>query len=128
MAKFSKPTLLPTALGSLARRPATRRYPDERREPYPGARGFITNDASRCILCGMCARVCPTGCIEVDRKGALWAHDQFACVQCGACAEACPTKSLTQGVERPEVRTERGRTELHPTPPAAKPKREPSSE
>ncbi|MBU1611800.1 MAG: 4Fe-4S binding protein [Proteobacteria bacterium] len=118
------PRLIPNALRSLFRRPTTRRYPAEVRKPYAGSRGEIVNDASACILCGLCARRCPTSCIEVDKHLCLWVHDPFACVLCGWCAEVCPTDSLTQTEQRPTPRTVRQRTELHPTPPQrpAKPK------
>ncbi|BCS89916.1 4Fe-4S binding protein [Pseudodesulfovibrio sediminis] len=110
------PRLIPEALKGLFCRPATRRYPAETREPYAESRGEIVNDASKCILCGLCARRCPTACIEVDKKG-LWAHEPFACVLCGWCAEVCPTHCLTQSTERPTPSATRQRTELHPAPP-----------
>ncbi len=118
MAKL--PTFLPQALGGLVRNPATRRYPAQVREPYHGARGEIRNHEATCILCGLCARRCPTECIEVDKKGRLWAHDPFRCILCGVCVEACPTGSLTQTEARPGTLTARGRTELHPNPPEKK--------
>ena len=118
------PTLLPTVLGGLFRRPATRPYPAQARPAYAGARGAIVNDEAACILCGLCARRCPTGCIEVDKKGRLWAHDPFRCVLCGVCTESCPTGSLKQTEERPGLLEIRGRTELHPNPPEKKKREE----
>ena len=114
------PAFLPAALKGMVRKPATRRYPTEIRPPYAGERGAIVNDEARCILCGLCERRCPTQCIEVDKKGRLWAHDPFACILCGFCVEVCPTKSLTQSEERFGLLLTRGRTELHPNPPDKK--------
>ena len=58
--------------------------------PAAPATGKITNDISKCILCGLCARKCPQECITVDRKEAkTWSIDRDACVQCGACIDAC---------------------------------------
>ena len=111
-------TFLPQVLQGLFSRPATRRYPTETRQPYAGTRGEIANDPATCILCGLCAKRCPTGCIQVDKQGQLWAHDPFACVLCGWCVEVCPTGSLSQTETRPTPMTERSRTELHPNPPA----------
>lgn len=41
-----------------------------------------------CILCGMCARVCPTGCVEVTDSVATKKED---CTACSACVQNCPT-------------------------------------
>lgn len=52
--------------------------------------GKITNDITKCILCGLCARKCPQECITVDRTGEkTWSIDRDKCVQCGACIDAC---------------------------------------
>lgn len=51
--------------------------------------GKITNDMSKCILCGLCARNCPADCITVDRNAKTWAINRDDCAQCGACIEAC---------------------------------------
>ena len=51
--------------------------------------GKITNDMSTCILCGLCARVCPSECITVDRDAKTWTINRDDCVQCGACIDAC---------------------------------------
>ena len=47
---------------------------------------------ARCLRCGACARVCPTGCIAVD--AASWSIDRSRCTLCGRCAEACPVESV----------------------------------
>lgn len=41
-----------------------------------------------CILCGMCARVCPTGCVEVTD---VVETDKAKCTACTACVQNCPT-------------------------------------
>jgi len=42
-----------------------------------------------CDQCGDCARVCPTGCIVQDEKGA-WLIKADECIACGACVTECP--------------------------------------
>lgn len=81
-------------LGSLFKRPETLRYPFEVKEPPQGLKGHIVNDVSRCIVCGICARVCPAGALAVDKKARTWAIDPFRCVQCSSCVRACPKACL----------------------------------
>ena len=88
--------LLPDALKGAFRTPATRPHPVVPRQPTPGARGQLCNDMAECILCGLCARACPTQCLAVDKKAGQWRWDPMACIFCGSCVEACPTGSLTQ--------------------------------
>lgn len=51
--------------------------------------GKITNDMGTCILCGLCARACPSDAITVDRNAKTWTINRDDCVQCGACIDAC---------------------------------------
>ncbi|HBC89033.1 MAG TPA: glycyl-radical enzyme activating protein [Lentisphaeria bacterium] len=46
--------------------------------------------ASRCILCGKCAEVCPRHRIE----NGIHCMDRAGCTACGKCAEACPSGAL----------------------------------
>ncbi len=46
----------------------------------------------RCVGCGRCAAVCPTGCITT---GDGWpVFDRALCDGCGRCVEACPQQAL----------------------------------
>ncbi len=45
-------------------------------------------DPETCILCGMCARVCPTGCVTVSD---IVETEIEECTACAACVKNCPT-------------------------------------
>jgi formate hydrogenlyase subunit 6/NADH:ubiquinone oxidoreductase subunit I len=88
--------MTPNILRNLAARKSTRRYPHHVRETFDKVRGELLNDIQRCVFCGTCEVKCPSQCIAVDRKAAVWTYDPFACVYCGVCVETCPAKSLYQ--------------------------------
>lgn len=52
---------------------------------------FFAND--HCITCKVCEKICPTGCITVDKKPA-W---QGECIQCLACLHYCPKSAIQYG-------------------------------
>lgn len=83
------------ALANLCKPPVTSDYPFTPKTYPEGTRGRVANDVSRCILCGLCERNCPTGAIVVDRKTGTWRINPFACIQCGLCVQNCPKKCLS---------------------------------
>ncbi|MBE3591387.1 MAG: 4Fe-4S dicluster domain-containing protein [Thermoanaerobacter sp.] len=99
--------MLKNVVSNLTHKPVTRKYPFEKREPFEKARGRIENDIDKCILCGICQRVCPSNCIQVNRKEGRWAFQPFECIICGACVESCPTKSLTMAKEYRPISNEK---------------------
>lgn len=88
--------MLPEVLKNVIHRDATRPYPQHPRQPFAGTRGQLENNTADCILCGKCARCCPSQCLSVRRKEGIWEYDPYACILCGRCVDACPTGSLTQ--------------------------------
>ena len=90
MAKF-----LGTVLDNLTHKPATRLYPLESREPFPGSRGHLEIDIDKCTFCSLCAKRCPVDALTVTRTPKKsWTVDHYRCIICGYCTEACPKKCL----------------------------------
>ena len=81
-------------LGSMFKKPATLMYPVIARQWQERTRGSIKIEEESCILCGICARKCPTNAIAVSRDQRTWAIERMRCVQCGSCVETCPKKCL----------------------------------
>ena len=91
-------------LRNLLSKSATRKYPYVRRDPFPEYRGQVRIDAENCILCGICAKKCPSQCISVDPKEGTWDLDLLACVYCASCVEVCHKKCLSMANEHPKPR------------------------
>ena len=45
-----------------------------------------------CVGCGICAKVCPAGCIRVENQRAI--RDGANCQACYACVHACPKAAI----------------------------------
>lgn len=48
--------------------------------------------AHKCVSCGECARVCPTGAQSVGPQGHAYAREK--CIACGACEPVCPGEAM----------------------------------
>ena len=55
-------------------------------------------DLEKCKKCGICAKFCPEGSIEVKEGGAV--VDMDYCKGCGICAKVCPFKAIEMEVEK----------------------------
>lgn len=58
--------------------------------------GELYFDSKKCIGCGACAAVCPTGAHRLTDTEHRF--DRELCVECGACTEVCPTGALERSV------------------------------
>jgi MauM/NapG family ferredoxin protein len=73
--------------------------------PLGGLLGLISKisfirqrvDAEKCISCGKCSKVCPTGAIRPEDK---YTADFAECTSCMHCLESCPTQAISFGRER----------------------------
>ncbi|MFC1524477.1 4Fe-4S dicluster domain-containing protein [Thermodesulfobacteriota bacterium] len=87
----------------------TLQYPYESLKMTPRFRGHIDlvkdpeTGASKCIVCGMCQKNCPSGCIslagakpEGSKKKVLTKYilDFTKCSLCGICVESCKPVAL----------------------------------
>ena len=88
--KFKK-----TVLGSIFKDTACQMYPVVQKEWQERTRGAVSIDGNNCIGCGICAKVCPTDAIEVDKANGTWTIERMQCVQCSGCVDNCPKNCLT---------------------------------
>lgn len=58
--------------------------------------GTIAIDKEKCITCGACAEICPTGAIEIDDKDGVRyiSHNMQICVGCRKCEKSCDDDAI----------------------------------
>ena len=83
-----------TVIKNLFSKPCTTGYPFEPGQYPERMRGHVEICVEDCISCGLCARSCPPGALQVDRAAGTWTINRFDCVQCGNCVNVCPKKCL----------------------------------
>ncbi|WP_052739114.1 NuoI/complex I 23 kDa subunit family protein [Pontibacter korlensis] len=92
---------------------ATLKYPYESIPVPDNGRYRLHNEIDDCIVCDLCAKICPVNCITIDSvkatedigvtsdgtKKRLYAPtfdiDLAKCCYCGLCTTVCPTDCLT---------------------------------
>ena len=88
-------------------------YPEEKRPMAPRFRGLPSLRAdpetgeALCVACGLCARICPTSCLEMhvipseegDRELGEFILRAGRCMFCGLCSQVCPVDAITMSEE-----------------------------
>ena len=54
----------------------------------------IRKDSDKCVDCGACTGVCPTGALFLMRPAMTVDLDPEKCVACGECVKACPVRAM----------------------------------
>ena len=62
----------------------------------------IPIDKEKCVKCGLCAKDCLTGCIDLVDEGYPQTVAEDRCISCQHCLAICPTGALTFGDKNPE--------------------------
>ncbi len=88
-------------------------YPEVKRPMAPRFRGLPSLRAdpdtgeALCVACGLCARICPTSCLEMhvvaseegDRELGEFILKAGRCMFCGLCSQVCPVDAITMSQE-----------------------------
>ena len=91
----------------------TIQYPEEKRDMAPRFRGLPSlrvdpeSGEALCVACGLCARICPTTCLEMnvvpsaegDRELGEFILKAGRCMFCGLCSQVCPVDAITMSGE-----------------------------
>ncbi len=86
--------MLNDILTSAFKAPITERYPFERKAAPERLRGKLLWNRDTCTGCGLCAKDCPSGAIEVlvyDRKAKkfVFNYNVDKCLFCAQCVHSC---------------------------------------
>lgn len=100
--------MLGDVLASLFKKPATQRYPFERREAPERLRGKLFWDASKCSGCQLCIKDCPSEAIELivlDKvaKRFVMRYHIDRCTFCAQCVQTCRFKCLGMASDQWEL-------------------------
>ncbi len=55
--------------------------------------GIVRND-EKCVMCGACTGICPTGALYMQRPSMEVGFDGDQCVVCLLCTKVCPMKAM----------------------------------
>jgi formate hydrogenlyase subunit 6/NADH:ubiquinone oxidoreductase subunit I len=107
------------AAKSIMQKPATEKYPAQKREVADNFRGEPVLDTELCIGCGICSRECPAKAIVmVDVAGKKRPQFELAhCIFCYHCADFCPKKAIKNSTNFELATINKASLEIKPQPP-----------
>jgi ferredoxin len=59
----------------------------------PLSRDVSRND-EKCVQCGVCVPICPTGALSVDLETRKIGFDDAKCIACELCVRICPPRAM----------------------------------
>jgi len=96
-------SILSDIIKNLFKKPLTVKFPYESIPISEGYRGEHSYNIDHCIVCGLCAKVCPDRAIEMVEIAEEYKEkypkkypkiDLGKCCFCALCEDICPTKCL----------------------------------
>lgn len=69
-------------------------YLKEQRVEVQNASQEVRRDEDKCIHCGACTAVCPTGALAVSKPSMAVDFNKKKCSVCELCVPACPVRSM----------------------------------
>lgn len=101
-------TMLWDVIGSFFRRPATQKYPFERRSAPARLRGKLSWNPEKCTGCSLCSKDCPSNAIEMitlDRvkKQFVLRYHIDRCTFCAQCVQNCRFKCMSMSNDQWEL-------------------------
>jgi L-aspartate semialdehyde sulfurtransferase ferredoxin len=65
------------------------------------APGEIRIDRERCVDCGICTSICPSGALRCEAPNWQLQFDAKRCLLCEQCIPSCPLEAIALVLERP---------------------------